>query len=180
GAPRSLPVGGGRTRRGRRGGARGTRGAPGRDRPARCGRTDPARPRSPRRRRAGAGAAARRRRMTGPGPAEKNAAPAAVPVLAETAAWLAVDKPAGIAVVPARGEPFGDSLRARLEAARGERLWVVHRLDRETSGVVLFARTAEAHRTLSLAFEHREVTKQYRAWTCGAPEPATGTIDLPL
>jgi RluA family pseudouridine synthase len=93
---------------------------------------------------------------------------------------LAVDKPAGLAVIPARGEPFGDSLRARLEAARGERLWVVHRLDRETSGVVLFARTAEAHRTLSLAFERREIAKEYRALTDRSPAPARGTIEVAL
>jgi RluA family pseudouridine synthase len=118
--------------------------------------------------------------VTDPGdPAEAPATPPA-PVLAETAAWLAVDKPAGIAVIPARGEPFGDSLRARLESARGERLWVVHRLDRETSGVVLFARTAEAHRALSLAFERREVAKEYRAFTDRSPEPARGTVDAAL
>jgi len=118
--------------------------------------------------------------VTDPGrPAEAPATPPA-PVLAETAAWLAVDKPAGVAVIPARGEPFGDSLRARLEQTRGERLWVVHRLDRETSGVVLFARTAEAHRTLSLAFERREIAKQYRAFTDRSPDPARGTIGVAL
>lgn len=117
--------------------------------------------------------------MTGPPDPAGDAAPAA-PVLAETAAWLAVDKPAGVAVIPARSAAPGDCLRARLEAARGERLWVVHRLDRETSGVVLFARSAEAHRALSLAFERREVAKQYRALTDRSPEPARGAIEVAL
>lgn len=118
--------------------------------------------------------------MTAPAESPHGPATSPAPVLAETAAWLAVDKPAGVAVIPARGEPFADSLRARLEATRGEPLWVVHRLDRETSGVVLFARTAEAHRTLSLAFERREIAKEYRAFADGSPEPARGTIDVAL
>lgn len=93
---------------------------------------------------------------------------------------LAVAKPAGIPVIPARTGDPGECLHKRLEASRGERLWVVHRLDRDTSGVVLFARRAETHRALSLAFERREVTKVYRAFTLGVPDPPAGEIDLPM
>ena len=68
----------------------------------------------------------------------------------------------------------------RAAAAIGSRLWVVHRLDRETSGVLAFARTAAAHRALSLAFERREVAKVYRALVAGVPPAPRGVIDLPL
>ena len=101
-------------------------------------------------------------------------------ILRETPAWLAVDKPPGLVVVPARGEEPGASLWRTLERARGERLWVVHRLDRDTSGVLLFARRAAAHRALSMAFEQRAVRKTYLAFTRGAPPAEAGVIDAPL
>lgn len=93
---------------------------------------------------------------------------------------VVVDKPAGVTVIPAPDVAPGDCLRDRVASAVGSRVWVVHRLDRDTSGVVAFARTAAAHRTLSMAFEHRDVHKSYRALTAGAPAPAAGTIDVAL
>src|SRR5512138_143020 len=77
-----------------------------------------------------------------------------IAVLHEDAQLLAVAKPPGRIVIPGRsgGER---SLVEELSAEHG-RLWVVHRLDRGTSGVLLFARTAEAHRTLNLAFDRGE------------------------
>ncbi len=103
------------------------------------------------------------------------------PLLYEDDELIAVAKPAGLAVIPARAEPAADCLQARLIAARGERLWVVHRIDRDTSGVVVFARTAAAHRTLSMAFEARDVDKRYLAWVADAGAlPDAGAIDLPL
>jgi tRNA pseudouridine32 synthase/23S rRNA pseudouridine746 synthase len=102
-------------------------------------------------------------------------------LLHEDAELIAVAKPAGVTVIPARDEPAEDSLHARLAAERGERLWIVHRIDRDTSGVVVFARTAAAHRTLSMAFEGRDVDKTYLAWVAdGGPLPDAGAIDLPL
>ncbi|MBL8678002.1 MAG: RluA family pseudouridine synthase [Myxococcales bacterium] len=87
----------------------------------------------------------------------------APPVLYEDESVIAVDKPAGIPVIPARNE--GDRcLRALVEAARRESLWVVHRIDRDTSGVVVFARTRKAHRALSMAFEARKIEKRYVAF----------------
>ncbi|HET6922973.1 MAG TPA: RluA family pseudouridine synthase [Anaeromyxobacteraceae bacterium] len=80
---------------------------------------------------------------------------------------LAVDKPAGRLVIPGRGAPER-SLREEAEALAG-RVWVVHRLDRGTSGVLLFARTAAAHRTLNLAFDRQAVSKRYLAIVRGAP-----------
>jgi tRNA pseudouridine32 synthase/23S rRNA pseudouridine746 synthase len=56
----------------------------------------------------------------------------------------------------------------------------VHRIDRDTSGVVLFARSAAAHRALSMAFEGREVEKRYLAFTRGVPSPVEGIVDVPL
>ncbi|WP_242393400.1 RluA family pseudouridine synthase [Anaeromyxobacter oryzisoli] len=100
-----------------------------------------------------------------------------IPVLLEDAHLLVVDKPAGRLVIPGRqgGET---SLREELEAAHG-RLWVVHRLDRGTSGVVVFARTAEAHRTLNLAFDRGEPRKRYLALVRGTPA-AERRIDVPI
>jgi tRNA pseudouridine32 synthase / 23S rRNA pseudouridine746 synthase len=90
---------------------------------------------------------------------------------------LAVDKPAGRLVIPGRAgdEP---SLRQELEALHGH-LWVVHRLDRGTSGVLLFARTAEAHRALNLAFDRGEPRKRYLALVRGVPA-AERRIDVAI
>ena len=60
------------------------------------------------------------------------------------------------------------------------RLWVVHRLDKDTSGVILFARNAEAHRNLNGQFERRETCKQYHALVCGSPDWEAQDIRLPL
>lgn len=57
---------------------------------------------------------------------------------------------------------------------------VVHRLDREVSGVVIFARNAAAHRRLNIEFEERRVTKTYLAAVAGVPEEEKGTVDAPL
>lgn len=105
----------------------------------------------------------------------------AIAVLHRDAALLAVDKPAGRLVIPGRPGPAGagaPSLREELEAAHGP-LWVVHRLDRGTSGVLLFARTAAAHRALNLAFERGEPEKTYLALVVGHP-PAAFTADQAL
>lgn len=103
-----------------------------------------------------------------------------IEVLFEDASVVAVAKPAGAVVIPARGEESAACLHATLEAQRGERLWVVHRLDRDTSGAVLFARTADEHRRLNGLFERREVRKRYVAWTRGAPPSDEGAIDAAL
>src|SRR5512145_468830 len=100
-----------------------------------------------------------------------------IAVLHEDAHLLAVAKPPGRLVIPGRtGEER--SLREELEAAHG-RLWVVHRLDRGTSGVLLFARTAEAHRSLNLAFDAGEPEKRYLAIVRGAP-PEEVRVDVAL
>lgn len=103
-----------------------------------------------------------------------------VPILYEDGDLLVVDKPAGVTVIPARGEEPERSLRFVLERVRGERLWVVHRVDRDTSGVVVFARHARAHRALSLAFERRAVRKLYWAWVRGVLPERHGVITVAL
>ncbi len=80
--------------------------------------------------------------------------------------------------VPASGPV--PSVWRTLEAQLGFRLWAVHRLDKDASGVLVFARHAEAHRALSSAFERRETEKTYLAFTAGMPSPARGVIDTPL
>ena len=97
---------------------------------------------------------------------------------------IVVNKPAGIIVHRAPGYPDGtlcDLLLERYPDMAGvgsvERPGVVHRLDRETSGVMVFARTQRAYRTLRRAFEnHRCVKKTYLAVLHGAPKPASGTL----
>lgn len=103
--------------------------------------------------------------------------------LYEDSQLLAVAKPAGLVTHPAYKHPDGtlcDLVFAR-QAARGEgRPWLLHRLDRETSGVVLFAKTMMARRALVRQFERRDIRKRYLAITRGAPVDAEGEIDAPL
>jgi tRNA pseudouridine32 synthase/23S rRNA pseudouridine746 synthase len=87
---------------------------------------------------------------------------------------LALDKPPGRIVIPGRGAPERTLLEEASEAHG--RLWVVHRLDRGTSGVLLLARSAAAHRALNLAFDGRRVEKRYLALVRGSP-PAAQRID---
>jgi RluA family pseudouridine synthase len=93
---------------------------------------------------------------------------------------VAVSKPTGEPVIAERGRPPDACLRRRLESELGQRLWVVHRIDRDASGLVAFARNADAHRTLSLAFEKRRVEKTYVAFAGGEFEREHGTIDVAL
>ncbi len=103
--------------------------------------------------------------------------PARAAVLRVDPHLLVVDKPAGRLVIPGRG--LGErSLVEELAEVHG-RLWVVHRLDRGTSGVLVFARTAEAHRTLNLAFDRGEPRKRYLALVAGTP-PGEWRADLAI
>jgi tRNA pseudouridine32 synthase/23S rRNA pseudouridine746 synthase len=96
----------------------------------------------------------------------------------EDALWLVLDKEPGWLTVPGRmgaADPR-PCLRTQAEAEYG-RLWVVHRLDEPVSGLVLFARTADAHRIANMAFESRAVRKSYHAQTHGsAPDRAQITF----
>ncbi len=92
---------------------------------------------------------------------------------------LVVNKPAGLLSIPDGYNPDLPYLTRLLEPRFG-RLWTVHRLDRETSGVLLLARSAEAHRNLNLQFDHHEVSKTYHALVEGIIEKDWQNIELPL
>ena len=92
---------------------------------------------------------------------------------------LAVDKQAGLLSVPGRGEDRADCLIARLRGAFPTVL-LVHRLDLDTSGVMVFALTPHAQRDLGRQFEARLPRKTYLARLWGRLEPKTGSIDQPL
>ena len=104
----------------------------------------------------------------------------ALEILFEDERLVAIDKPAGMTVIPGRGEPPSAALVHVLSERLGVRLWIVHRLDRQTSGVLLFAKDAATHRALNLAFEHRQVHKTYVAWVAGARLADSGVIDVAL
>jgi RluA family pseudouridine synthase len=101
------------------------------------------------------------------------------PVLYLDEALLAVNKPAGLLSLPDGYDPDAPHLRSLLEPVHG-RLWIVHRLDRETSGVILLARSAAAHAALNTQFERRQVNKLYDALVYGSPSWENTTISLPL
>lgn len=92
---------------------------------------------------------------------------------------LVVNKPSGILSVPGRGDDKADCLIARLRGAFPTVL-LVHRLDLDTSGVMVFALTPHAQRHLSRQFEERGVKKVYQARVAGRLEPRQGRVDLPL
>ena len=92
---------------------------------------------------------------------------------------LLVDKPAGLLSVPGKGEHLADCLISRVQAAFPEAL-LVHRLDRDTSGVMIFALTPHAQRHLGLQFEKRQTKKTYVARVAGHIAERTGTVNLPL
>lgn len=92
---------------------------------------------------------------------------------------LVLDKPSGLLSVPGKGPALSDCLLSRAQAAFPETL-LVHRLDRDTSGIMVFARTSHAQRHLGLQFEKRMVKKTYVARVWGTPNQKTGEINLPL
>jgi tRNA pseudouridine32 synthase/23S rRNA pseudouridine746 synthase len=92
---------------------------------------------------------------------------------------LLVDKPAGLLSVPGKGEALADCMIARVQGAFPEAL-LVHRLDRDTSGIMVFALTPSAQRHLGLQFEHRQVRKVYVARVWGRVEERVGTVDLAI
>ena len=109
-------------------------------------------------------------------------APYAVPYADEH--LLVVDKPAGVVVHPARGHRAGTLAQALAGVAAGgedaARAGIVHRLDRDTSGLLVVARSEEAHRALRAALQARAITREYLVLVEGRPPARTGTIDAPV
>jgi 23S rRNA pseudouridine1911/1915/1917 synthase len=90
---------------------------------------------------------------------------------------VAVNKPSGVLTIPDReGHP---ALRNTLQQHFGE-IFTVHRLDRDTSGIVVFAKNEQTHRQLSLLFEGRDIEKYYLGMVLGKPAPLSGTIDAAI
>jgi 23S rRNA pseudouridine1911/1915/1917 synthase len=91
---------------------------------------------------------------------------------------IIVNKPAGLLVIPDRFNADLPSLNKLIEAkAGGEKRWVVHRLDRETSGVICFAKNEHTHRYLSILFQERDVSKFYAGLVIGNVVPEAGRIE---
>ncbi|SFJ27337.1 RluA family pseudouridine synthase [Jannaschia pohangensis] len=116
--------------------------------------------------------------MTGPStPYDPPTGP--IPVIHRDDHLLVVDKPEGLLSVPGRGEHLADCLIARLAVDWPEVL-LCHRLDRDTSGIMIFALTKEAQRNMGRMFEVKRVKKRYIARVWGEVAETSGTIDLPL
>lgn len=94
-------------------------------------------------------------------------------------ALVIVNKPAGLLSVPGRGPERQDCVAARIQAQLADAL-IVHRLDMDTSGILLLARGAEMHRRMSTAFEQRSVGKRYVALAHAHLADEAGEIDLPM
>ncbi len=105
-----------------------------------------------------------------------------LPVLYQDPWIIAVDKPAGLLSVPGRYGDRQDSVLTRLSLARPDDTFLqpVHRLDQDTSGVLMLALDGETHRRLSQQFQRRQVQKTYQAIVTGHVAQPAGLIDLPL
>lgn len=99
-------------------------------------------------------------------------------IIAETDDLIALNKPSGVLSIPDR-EGKEPSLKSILKERFGD-IFVVHRIDRDTSGLILFAKHEKAHKHFSLQFEHRETRKIYHGLVLGQPSSPTGTIDAPI
>lgn len=100
-------------------------------------------------------------------------------ILYEDTEVLGVAKPSGLLSVPGKGAHLADCLLSRVQAVFPHAL-LVHRLDRDTSGVMVFALSAHAQRHLGLQFEKRQTRKSYVARIWGRPEADKGQVNLPL
>ncbi len=99
-------------------------------------------------------------------------------ILAEQPDWVVIDKPSGVLSVPDRlGKER--SLKTWLIERYGS-IYPVHRIDRDTSGLILFARTPEAQQYLSAQFEQRQTEKIYLGFVVGCPMLVTGSIEAPI
>ena len=117
-------------------------------------------------------------------PASGPAAPAKFEIRFEDDALIVVDKPAGVVVHPAKGHESGTLAQALADrAAGGEdpyRAGIVHRLDRDTSGLLVVAKNDAVHRALKALLQTRELRREYLTMVDGIPPAHSGTIDAPI
>ena len=102
-----------------------------------------------------------------------------IPVIFRDDHLLVVSKPEGLLSVPGRGPDLADCLLARL-AREAPEVLLCHRLDRDTSGIMIFALTKEGQRKIGRMFETRRIRKRYVARVAGVVAATKGTVDLPL
>ena len=103
----------------------------------------------------------------------------------EISGWIVVDKPAGLVVHPAAGNLDGTLVNALLHHCAGQlsgiggvaRPGIVHRIDKDTSGLLVVAKTDAAHNGLAAQFHEHSIERAYKAICWGAPRPREGTID---
>ena len=100
--------------------------------------------------------------------------------LYEDEEYVIVNKPAGLLVIPDRFDHAQASLNKLLEAELGHPVYVVHRLDRNTSGTIVFAKNDVAHKYMSMLFQEHRVGKFYAGIVKGVVQPAQGRIEAPL
>jgi RluA family pseudouridine synthase len=100
-------------------------------------------------------------------------------ILYQDDALLVINKSAGLLSIPDGYDPDLPHLRTLLEPVYGP-LWIVHRLDKDTSGALVLARDAEAHRVLNRLFRERQIRKIYHGLVAPVPDWQTQTMDLPL
>jgi 23S rRNA pseudouridine1911/1915/1917 synthase len=122
-----------------------------------------------------------------PPPADAQASPQDIPVTIayEDEHLIVVDKPAGLVVHPAAGNPDGTLVNALLHHCRGQlsgiggvaRPGIVHRIDKDTSGLLVVAKSDAAHEGLARQFADHSIERLYQAIVNGHPQPASGTID---
>jgi 23S rRNA pseudouridine955/2504/2580 synthase/23S rRNA pseudouridine1911/1915/1917 synthase len=99
-------------------------------------------------------------------------------IIQETANWVAINKPSGLLSIPDR-EGKEISLKQMLMEQYGN-IFTVHRIDRDTSGLIIFARNETAHKHLSQQFESRQTEKYYQGLVIGSVVPTNGSIDAPI
>ena len=120
-----------------------------------------------------------------PEPAEPLAENIPLNIVHEDADLIVIDKPAGLVVHPAPGDARGTLVHGLLAydvegGDEPERPGIVHRLDRDTSGLLVVARSPEAHRRLQALVQSRELTREYLALVVGRPRSRRGTIEAPI
>jgi 23S rRNA pseudouridine955/2504/2580 synthase/23S rRNA pseudouridine1911/1915/1917 synthase len=98
-------------------------------------------------------------------------------IIFENSEFVAVNKPSGLLTIPDREGNV--ALKNMLQQKYGE-IFTVHRLDRDTSGIVVFAKNEKTHKVLSQQFENRETSKIYNGFVLGVPSQASGVINEPI
>jgi len=123
-----------------------------------------------------------------PAPAHNEAQDIPLNVVFEDEHLIVIDKPAGLVVHPAAGNLDGTLVNALLHHCRGslsgiggvERPGIVHRIDKDTSGLMVAAKTDPAHVGLAAQFAKHSIDRRYKAFVAGIPRSAAGTVDAPL